>query len=321
MSWNIELISIRSMPEVDIKKLRPPRNKVDPEIPYHFLQEEEPGEDGKLQKVNTIFLTGKECAFKCLMCDLWKNTLTFPTPPGAILKQIDYALSRLPDADVIKLYNSSNFFDTKAIPSSDYAGIIDRVRHFKKVVVENHPKLCTQLCVDFNKQLNGKLEMALGLESIHPNVLPKLNKSLTIEHFQKATTFLKRNKIGMRAFVLLNPPFLVDEKENIEWAIRTVAFAFECGVGICSVIPTRVGNGIMEVLQKRGDYVTTTLNALEEVLARSLALHQGKVFADTWDIGFLSGCDQCFEARKNRLEQMNLTQKFVEKIKCNCAQS
>jgi radical SAM enzyme (TIGR01210 family) len=305
----------------DIEKLRPPRNTVDPEIPYHFLQEEEPGEDGKLQKVNTIFLTGKECAFKCLMCDLWKNTLTFPTPPGAILKQIDYALSRLPDADVIKLYNSSNFFDTKAIPLSDYAGIIDRVRHFKKVVVENHPKHCTQSCVDFNKQLNGKLEMALGLESIHPNVLPKLNKSLTIENFQKATTFLKRNKIRMRAFVLLNPPFLVDEKENIEWAVRTVAFAFECGVGICSVIPTRVGNGIMEVLQKRGDYVTPTLNALEEVLERSLALHEGKVFADTWDIGFLSGCDQCFDARKNRLEQMNLTQKFVEKIKCNCAQS
>lgn len=310
------------MPDIDdIETLRPPRNAVDPEIPYHFLQEQEPGENGNLQKVNTIFLTGKECAFKCLMCDLWKNTLTFPTPPGAILKQIDYALSLLPDADVIKLYNSSNFFDTKAIPSSDYAGIIDRVRQFKKVVVENHPKLCTQSCVDFNEQLDGKLEIALGLESIHPNVLPKLNKRLTIEDFQKATGFLKRNKIRMRAFVLLNPPFLVDEKENIEWAVKTVAFAFECGVGICSVIPTRVGNGIMEVLQKRGDYVPPKLNALEEVLERSLALQQGKVFADTWDIGFLSNCDECFGARKDRLEQMNLSQTLVEKITCNCAQS
>ena len=122
------------MPEVDdIEKLRPTRNAVDPEIPYHFLQEEEPGENGNVQKVNTIFLTGKECAFKCLMCDLWKNTLTYPTPPGTILKQIDYALSRLPDADVIKLYNSSNFFDTKSIPLSDYPGIVERVRHFKKV--------------------------------------------------------------------------------------------------------------------------------------------------------------------------------------------
>lgn len=309
------------MPEVDdIERLRPARNAVDPATPYHFLQEDEPGENGSLQKVNTIFLTGKECAFKCLMCDLWKNTLTYPTPPGAVLKQIDYALTRLPKADVIKLYNSSNFFDTKAIPLSDYPGIVERVRHFKKVVVENHPKLCSRSCVDFNEQLNGKLEIALGLESIHPNVLPKLNKHLSIDDFKKASGFLRRNNIQMRAFVLLNPPFLTDEKENIEWALKTIAFAFECGVAICSVIPVRVGNGIMEVLQKRGEYVTPTLDALEEVMEQSLAWQQGKVFADTWDLGFLSKCDQCFETRKDRLEQMNLSQKIPEKIKCNCAQ-
>ena len=92
----------------DIEKLRPVRNAVNPDIPFHFLQEEEPGGNGNLQKVNTIFLTGKECAFKCLMCDLWKNTLTYPTPQGAILKQIDYAWSLLPKADVIKLYMTKN---------------------------------------------------------------------------------------------------------------------------------------------------------------------------------------------------------------------
>lgn len=310
------------MPDTDdIERLRPPRNPVNAEIPYHFLQEEEPGENGNVQKVNTIFLTGKECSFRCLMCDLWKNTLTYPTPPGAILTQIDYALSRLPKADVIKLYNSSNFFDTKAILLSDYPGIIERVKPFKKVVVENHPKLCGKSCVDFNEQLNGKLEIAMGLESIHPHVLPKLNKKLTPEDFKKAATFLRKNKIQMRAFVLLNPPFLTDEKENIEWAFKTVEFAFECGVGTCSIIPTRSGNGIMEVLEKTGKYVPPTLNALEEVFERSLALQQGKVFADTWDIGFLSGCAECLDARKLRLEQMNLTQKLQEKIKCNCAGS
>ena len=77
----------------------------------------------------------------------------------------------------------------------------------------------------------------------------------------------------------------------------------------------------MEVLQKRGDYVRPTMNALEEVVERSLALQQGKVFADTWDTGFLSNCDQCFQARKNRLEKMNLNQQLAEKIKCNCTQS
>ncbi len=302
----------------DIEILRPPRNKVNPEIPYHFLHEVEPDENGNLQKVNTIFLTGKECSFKCLMCDLWKNTLPDSTPEGAILKQIDYALSKLPQADVIKLYNSSNFFDPKGIPVSDYPGIIDRLQSYKKVIVENHPKLCGKSCIEFNEKLNGKLEIAMGLETIHPDVLPKLNKKLTPEDFKEAAIFLRKNEIPMRAFILLNPPFLTDPKENIEWALKTVEFAFECGIGCCSIIPTRAGNGIMEVLQERGEYIPPTLDALEEVFERALAFQQGRVFVDTWDIGFLSECDQCFEARKVRLEQMNLSQKFLPIIKCNC---
>lgn len=302
----------------DIERLRPPRNRVNTEIPYHFLHEEEPDGQGHLQQVNTIFLTGKECSFRCLMCDLWKNTLTTSTPPGAIVKQIDFALSRLPNAAVIKLYNGSNFFDTKAVPLKDYPGIIDRLGSYSRVIVENHPRLCGRSCVDFNEKLGGTLEIAMGLETIHPEVLPKLNKQLTMEDFKEAAGFLRRNKIPVRAFVLLNPPFLTDQRQNIEWTFKTVEFAFECGVGCCSIIATRAGNGIMEVLKQRGEYIPPTLNALEEVLERSLALHQGRVFADTWDIGFLSDCPQCFEARKHRLEQMNLAQQFLQPVKCNC---
>jgi len=302
----------------EIEKFRTERNIVNPEIPYHFLQEEEIDENGNLQKVNTIFLTGKECAFKCTMCDLWKNTLTTFTPPGAILKQIDYALRRLPAADVIKLYNSSNFFDPNAIPPSEYPGIIERVASYKRVIVENHPNLTSKSVVEFNGKLNGTLEVAMGLETIHHDVLPKLNKRLTKEDFKKAALFLKQNKIASRAFILLNPPFLTDERENIEWTFKTVQFAFACGINCCSIIPTRPGNGIMEVLLEKGEYVPPTLSALEEVFERSLSLNAGRVFVDTWDIAFLSKCDQCFEARKLRLEQMNQTRKICEPINCSC---
>ena len=303
--------------DFDIVTFRHERNHINAEIPYHFLHEQEIDENGILRKVNTIFLTGKECAFKCLMCDLWKNTLTSATPPGAILKQIDYALKRLPSADIIKLYNSSNFFDPKAVPLSDYPGIIERVRSFKKVIVENHPNLCGPSCVNFNERIDGKLEIAMGLETIHPNVLPRLNKKLTVTDFKKAAAFLQNHHIQMRAFVLLNPPFLIGEKENIEWALKTIDFAFDCGVGCCSVIPTRKGNGIMEELEKSGDYVAPTLASLEQVMEKALALKKGRVFADTWDISFLANCKNCFENRKLRLEKMNLTQKILPKINCN----
>ena len=83
---------------------------------------------GCVEDVATLFLTNRECPFRCLMCDLWRNTTDTRVPPGAIPQQIDYALARLPAARHIKLYNSGNFFDHQAIPPEDYAAIAERVR-------------------------------------------------------------------------------------------------------------------------------------------------------------------------------------------------
>lgn len=307
------------MPDTrEIVKLRSPKNVLDPEIPYHFLHEEEPDEQGNLQKINTVFLTVKECSFKCLMCDLWKNTLNEPTRPGVILKQIDYALERLPAAEVIKLYNNGNFFDPKSIPSCDYPAIINRLQSFRRVIVENHPSLCGEACVEFSDKLQGALEIAIGLETIHPAILPKLNKQIIPEDFQKAASFLKKNKIDVRAFVLLNPPYLTSKQENVDWVIKTVKFAFQSGAHACSIIPTRSGNGIMDLLYQQGNYTIPSLDTLEEVFEKSLGMGLGLVFADTWEIGFLSNCVSCFEKRKKRLETMNLSQKINQRVACSC---
>ncbi len=318
----------------EIEALRPARNHVNADVPYHFLHEQEPGPSGLPEAVNTLFLTGKECSFKCLMCDLWKNTLTGPTPAGAIVRQIDYALARLPAADTIKLYNNGNFFDPKAVPPADHAAIQQRVRGYRRVVVENHPLLVGAACVRFRDGLSGVLEVAMGLETIHPLALPALNKQLTPEDFRRAAGFLTSHGIRVRAFVLLNPPYVTDAREGIRWAVETVRFAFESGVDTCSIIATRPGNGIMESLQGSGDYVPPTLGALEEVFAEALALARSffgggadadtrqrrLVFVDTWDIGFLSSCPKCFEARKSRLAAMNLDQTIHQSIRCSCTE-
>jgi archaeosine synthase beta-subunit len=317
MKQPIAPISTRFMPgNQEIVNLRPQRNTLNPEIPYHFLHETEPDTKGVLQKVNTIFLTAKECSFKCTMCDLWKNTLAGPTPKGAIFRQIDYATTRLPEAEIIKLYNNGNFFDPKAIPPSDHQQIVERLKPYTRVIVENHPTLTNKNCLAFKAKLNAKLEIAMGLETIHPDVLPKLNKQLTPEDFKKAAEFLTANDIDVRAFILLNPPYLTGQKENIEWVSKTVEFAFESGTQCCSIIATRSGNGIMQELAKQGLYTPPTLDALEQVFETALQLKQGRVFVDTWDIGFLSTCPDCFQARKERLEAMNLNQKTYPPITC-----
>jgi archaeosine synthase beta-subunit len=301
-----------------VQEFRPSKEVMNPLLPYLYLNEEEVQADGVLKKVNTIFLTNRECPFKCVMCDLWRHTLDEPTPKGAIPAQIEYALERLPKADVIKLYNSGNFFDGKAIPREDYKAIANLLSGYGHVIVENHPKLIGDFIPEFRDMLSGTFEIAMGLESIHPVVMPKLNKQINRENYRRASEFLVSNGIDVRAFILLNPPFLTDERENIKWCLKTVEFALDCGASACSIIPTRDGNGIMEKLQEQGEYVPPTISALEEVFDRAMQMKKGRVFADLWDLEKFSDCETCFEDRKDRMHWVNFEQKVLPRVNCEC---
>ena len=48
-------------------------------------------------------------------------------------------------------------------------------------------------------------------------------------YFDRATGFLVGQGIGVRAFLLLRPPFL-GEAEGVEWASRSIVYAFDRGV-------------------------------------------------------------------------------------------
>ena len=311
------MTQIQEMADRDILAARGPKNAVDPWRPDAFLVEPELAANGQVEDVATVFLTNRECPFRCVMCDLWKNTTDERVPIGAIPAQIDYALSRLSPARHIKLYNSGNFFDKQAIPPEDHAAIAQRTSGFATVIVENHPALCGDECLRFRDRLVGELEIAIGLETIHPDVLSRLNKRMTAEDFVQAVEFLTRHDIAARAFILLRPPWL-SEAEGIEWAVRSIEFAFDAGVRCCSVIPTRGGNGVMERLRADGHFAPPGLAALETVLDAGLAMQRGRVLVDLWDVDQLAACDACGPRRRERLQKMNLAQKILPAIACPC---
>ena len=284
------------------------RNVVDPWRPYHFLNEPEFSHGGIVEEVSTIFLTNRECPFRCLMCDLWKNTTEATVPFGAIPAQIDFALTQLPAANHVKLYNSGNFFDAKAIPVQDLPAIAERVRQFRTVIVENHPRLCDARCGAFQQLLGTQLEIALGLETSHTATLAMLNKQMTTDDFARACDLLRSQSIRIRAFVLLKPPQTTEE-QGIERAIESVRFAFGCGVSCCAVIPVRGGNGIMEVLGTRGDYSPPRLSSLESVMQEVLSWKRGRVFADLWDARQFADSPEVADEQMLRLKTMNLTQR------------
>jgi archaeosine synthase beta-subunit len=290
---------------------------VDPRQPYAFLFEQERGPDGEMWPTATIFLTNKECPWRCLMCDLWKHTTDERVEPGAIPDQIRKALAQLPKARQIKLYNSGSFFDPQAVPTQDWPAIAEIAQLFERVIVECHPALISESAAKFARLLGGRLEVAMGLETAHPDVLEKLNKRMTAGMFQGAADMLREMEVDLRVFILAKPPFMSDDAAR-SWGRRSIDFSLQCGAGVVSVIPTRAGNGGLDDLVRQGAFAEPSLELLEDIVDYGIGLGRARVFADLWDLRRFSKCSNCFDARQERLHQMNSTQRVLPRITCDC---
>ena len=215
----------------------------------------------------------------------------------------------------MKLYNSGSFFDPRAIPPKDYSAIAARLRDFERVIVECHPAFVDDRCAAFRDLLEGRLEVAMGLETAHPEVLEKLNKRMTLNQFAAAARHLRNHEIDIRVFILVQPPFMKAE-DALPWAQRSMDFAFECGAAAATLIPTRGGHGAMEALAAAGDFVPPDLSMIEDAAAYGLRLGRARVFTDLWDVVRRRECPRCFEARVQRLREMNLRQFLADAVIC-----
>ncbi len=304
---------------------RPPRPPPpDANVPHGVFRERERLASGEVVDSGVVLLTNRECPWRCLMCDLWKDTTLGSVPQGAIPRQVEVAVRAWSDSGPlpaqVKLYNSGSFFDPAAIPPADYAPIARKVAFARHLVVESHPLLVGDRARVLRDLLSGTLEVALGLETAHPEVLEKLNKKFDLAQFARAAEFLAAERIALRAFILVNPPFL-DEESALAWAVKSAEFAFACGAGAVTLIPTRAGNGAMERLRESGEFVAPTLATLEAAQRAALALGRGRVFADTWALEQFSACPRCLAARRERLEAVNQTQRDVPPPHCEACGS
>jgi radical SAM enzyme (TIGR01210 family) len=291
-----------------IRHLRGPKPQVDPWKAHGWLVEEERRPDSRIERALTVFLAGSECPFTCSFCDLWRFTIDGPTPAGALPKQIADILQSAngPLADRLKLYNASNFFDQRAVPAADLPRIAELAAPFAGVTVESHANTIGPLTMEFARQIPGRLEVAVGLETIHPTALGHLNKRLDLTRFDRAARFLSDNGVGLRVFVLLGVPY-VSSGESVEWTVRTAENAAQRGAAVVSLIPVRGGNGEMERLEALGHFTPPTLSQLEAALDACIGLAPFVVSADLWDASRLPACPECRAARIDRLRRLNLT--------------
>jgi uncharacterized Fe-S cluster-containing MiaB family protein len=137
---------------------------------------------------------------------------------------------------------------------------------------------------------------------------------MTVADFENAASFLLRNRISLRVFVLVGIPFLRKE----EWPAATRAsidVSFRAGARIVSLIPMRLGNGALEELHRNGHFEPPTLRDLEMALEDFLEGKKGRapsarlVLADLWDADALEAPACCRAVRIERLRFMNTFQR------------
>jgi len=236
------------------------------------------------------------------------ETLSTPTPEGAISYQLKLALESLVEGNNesdkrqphwLKLYNASNFFDSRAVPETDLPAIAGLCKPFERVIVENHPRFCDERMNWFADHLDGQLEVAMGLETIHPNAMALMNKEMMLEDFDLAMVYCKRRGIDTRAFVLLHPPGVPIE-ESIDWTWRTVNYALDRGARHVSVIPVRSGNGWIDQHINDGAYKLPTIKLIRDFFCvneqaqATLQRVDSMVEFDLWNWNsFAGGCAVC----------------------------
>ena len=309
---------------------RQPRPLHNPWRHQGIIVEDERTADGRIARAATVFLTGRECPWRCVMCDLWQYTIAGDTPRGAIPAQVaaarDELRGRCEGISQVKLYNAGSFFDPRAVPEEDYDGVATHISGLERVVVESHPALVGPRVDSFLEALNRQctmgtatiqLEVAMGLETVHAEALDRLNKRMTVDEFALAAEQLRRRGASVRAFLLVSPPFVPAEQQD-DWLQRSIAVAFSCGASVVSLIPSRSGNGALEALAAEGTFREPRLEDIERGIESALAVRpdRGRIFVDLWDLQRCSACPHCFEARRVRLHAINLEQRLFSRPSC-----
>ncbi len=277
------------------------------------------------RNVLTVFLTGAECPFTCLFCDLWQYTIDGPTPQGAIpaqLSDVFEAHAPLGPDWALKLYNASNFFDRRAVPERDLNHIAQLCTPFTRVTVECHPKLVGDACTRFRDALEGRLEVGIGLETVHPS-LDRIKDGMSLAEFEHAVRWLADRNIGVRVFVLVGLPWIPADEFAL-WAARSARTAFEAGASRVSLIPLRTESGTLRALRKSDDVDEVQLPHLEQALRMSLEQSGddgdgGLVEVDLWDLDQVgTPCGACRENYLSAIKSMNRAQSPARPPQCEC---
>ena len=171
-----------------------------------LIVEDERAADGAIARSATVFLTGRECPWRCVMCDLWRYTTPSDTPPGAIPAQVAAARRDARGARRAAGHADEAVQRRQLLRSARGAG--ERLRRHRRrrspgstgsssSRIRRSSALASigssMRSIVASRAGDGpppQLEVAMGLETVHPDALERLHKRMTVDQFADAASRL-----------------------------------------------------------------------------------------------------------------------------------
>jgi len=238
----------------------------------------------------TLFPTGCQHAAQggCTMCGEWSGS----NQGELVSSEFHVAQFAAASADLLskkdihwlRIYQEGSFLNDREIMPEAREIILrlaSNLRGIRRITIESRPEYLTSgmaASVRAHTRASVELEIGIGLEARDDFVRNVcIGKGTSLAAYKRAVEIAHANDIIALAYVLLKPPFL-SEREAIEEAVESVAYAFEIGFDEVYVQPASVHEwSLSEMLMLKGLYSPPWLWSILEVVKRTVLLGKVKI--------------------------------------------
>ncbi len=325
ISEKIKSIRLRSLN----KRKRISRKDLDRPVSFWIKKDRLVNEVGKEL---TIILRTKGCSWAlgetggCSMCGYVQDANIEEVNQNHIRNQIDFVLNNkikeISEANenfVIKIFNSGSFFDENEISEETKQYIYEKVANIdnlKEFIIESRPEFIkSENLKELKDYLKGKyVEIAIGLETVNDYIRNYyINKGMTYEDFINVFKICKDNRMGVKAYLLLKPPFL-NEAGAIDDCVNSIKNLVKLKVNTISINPLNIQRGTLaEYLWYNNKYRPPWFHSLFKVIKKSISqndLLNVRLLSDPSGAGTKRGIHNCLKRECEKAAKRSL-QKFV----------
>ncbi len=303
----------------------------DPHEPTRVWLDEDNTPDGVYQSLTIILNTGG-CRWAraggCTMCGYVAESVEGGSVGhDALMDQIEVCLDHERDgadekSGLIKIYTSGSFLDEREVGAETRKAIAETFADRDRIVVESLPDFVTPEKLRDFRGVGLETDVAIGLETANDRVRHDcVNKYFDFEDFIQASENAASVGAGIKAYLLMKPPFL-SEPEAVQDMKESIRKCAEYAHTV-SMNPTNVQRYTMvDELYFRNGYRPPWLWSVCDVL-EDTADAPAIVVSDPVGHGSDRGahnCGECDDLVQKAVKDFDLRQdpSVFEEVTCEC---